>query len=253
MSALQHNFVRVLFYSMIGLLFICSTSANAQERNSQIDIKVKRVKFAAKLIAMSDMIAILSEKSGCSIVVDDEPLRKLGDIDIDGTVQEALDRIAQTFDYTWTLSKQGVVLMSKAFNNPKEIPQMNLPEMRQMARTAIAALNSFPCDLDRMICYTQANLLFKSFSKEQAANLQQGVHLRLKDLTPDQAVLLQRLVTNEVLAGALTQWKTLLAGLDAVPTANGEYRESESDYSFWFAPAERDARILLSGGRKDRQ
>ena len=130
-----------------------SASANAQAPvAATTDITAKHLKFTAEQKSMSDMIASLSEQLGCSIVADDTPMKKQADVDIEGTGKEVLDRVAETFDYAWTLNRQGIITMHKAFKDPGDAPQTNLPEMRKMAQQAIAALNAFPVDPDRNIC-----------------------------------------------------------------------------------------------------
>ena len=198
---------------------------------------------------MSEMMALLCEQLGCSIVADDTPLKKLADVDVEGTGKEVLDRVAETFDYDWTLNRRGIVVMRKAFHDPEDAPQTNAPEMRKMAQQAIAALRAFPVDADPNVCQQQGRQLYNLFSPDLKTQLQANKHLHIRDMTPEQSELLQRIVRNELFAGAVQQWERLLDMLNALPSARLEYFANDSynglDYC-WFSPQNPEERTGLA-------
>ncbi len=205
----------------------CSRPVSAQERPPVSGLATKRVKFTATHMALADMAAVWAEQTGFSVVIDDEPRRKEADIAADGTAQEILEQIAHTFDYVWKRNARGIILMTKAFHDPNESPQTNLPEMRQMVRQAITALEAFPCSSEARSDMMQARELFRMFSPEQKAQLGAGRRLRTSELPPPQAELVQQIIVNKLFAGAIADWQSLLDMLDGAPVSHVQIQATD--------------------------
>ena len=67
----------------------------------------KPIKFVIDKRSFAAILTALSRQIGKNIVVDDEPLLKSAAFNIDGTTKDVLDKVAATFDYSWTLSRSG--------------------------------------------------------------------------------------------------------------------------------------------------
>ena len=177
------------------------------------------------------MLAILdalTQETHVNILVDDEPLRQNADLIFNGTLREALDRVGNAFDYTWTVSKGGVVLMSKTFKNYDERPQVNLPEMLQMTRDILNALNLVQYDKDETHWPLILKQVAQSFTPEQAKVLNDGKKLRGSDLFPEQQQALQQAILSNTFLRPLHLWEELLPNLESMPGSRMQARKHDA-------------------------
>jgi hypothetical protein len=206
------------------LLFSAAVSVRAQAVNSDQAPHLKPVPaflkqpFQARLqnMPLEQILEMIRKTGGINIVVDGEPVRTKADFDLSGTLQDALDRVADTFDYNWTVTKSGVVLMTKRFKDPEEHPQANLPEMRQMAKDILDALSLATHDTDDQAWSKQLETLAHSFTPAQFQALHAGQRLHGSDLAPDQLSLLRQ-ATWSTFTYPRQVWEELSAKLDAMP------------------------------------
>ena len=62
--------------------------------------------------SLPDILALWSAKTGRHFLMDDAPLRQRVSLDFQGTLAASLDRVTEAFDYSWTVSKNGFMMMS---------------------------------------------------------------------------------------------------------------------------------------------
>ncbi len=192
---------------------------------------------------LRDAVRLISASAGISILVDGSPLRDSKDIDFTGPAQDGLDRVADEFDYTWTVSKSGIVLMTKRFSDDSERPQANAIELGQSARDIVRAMRALPI-LDRSLaeCF---GLLAGAFTPGQAGWLERGGFLRIGDFAPAQRQLAVKAISTNMLRGSLEAWQRLVhqltnpdgASLQLVETEvfldlRGERRELQLGFAF---------------------
>src|SRR5579884_313347 len=214
----------------LGAALLCACPIFSQPSNLSPDWMAKPIALTVQRQSLSDITAILSAQLGLSIVADGEPLTRQADVELNGTAKEALDRVADIFDYTWMPLKSGVILMRKRFKNPDDYPQMNLEEMRQMAREIVAVLQALPFDPNPAHENAIITELFRSFTPAQVLLLRSGRVLRGSELSVQQLNLLQQAVLSSYFSEPCSAWTLLLAQLDSMPQSFLQMREWPTFY-----------------------
>jgi hypothetical protein len=200
--------VLCLSYGRLGVLLplmfplFASVRMQAQETRVLPAALQKRYEFHLQDASLETIAQSLMTNGHISLLIDGEPLRKRSNLDIQGTLAEALDRVADDFDYNWRTTKSGIVLLTKRFKNPEELPQLNLPEMRQMAKDIWQTMNSLPVDTDAAQAAPLLKALLTQLDKTQVDALKSGQVLHGSDLNPTQAQLLMQLTQCQVYAGS---------------------------------------------------
>ena len=198
----------------------------AQTPSMPPDFQTRQIMLSCKKQSFVTIIADLSNQIGKNIMVDDEPQKTAGDIEFKGSVKDGLDRISETFDYNWSLSKRGVILMNKRFKtNPAEYPQMNVPELRQMAKDILAAFSTLPYDMTPVDVQEHVARILKSMTPEQADALRAGKVFHGRDLAPEQRRLLAEYRSNRTFAPVVSVWSRLAGELDELPRSYLQFRE----------------------------
>jgi hypothetical protein len=175
---------------------------------------------------MDAAFAAITQKTHLSIVADGAPARQKADVSLDGTVKGALDAVADAFDYTWTLTRSGVVVMAKRFKDPAERPQVNLPEMVGMTRDIIRALNIVDYDKDPSHWPVLVKEVAQSFTQQQLHVLDSGAKLHGSDLLPEQQRQLTRAILSKTFNSTLQMWEDLLPKLPPMPGSRIQARKT---------------------------
>ena len=171
-----------------------------------------------------------SEQTGRSFFIDGEALQKEADFDFDLKAKDVLDKIADAFDYSWSLSRHQVILLNKRFENPDELPQMRLREMRRMAKDILtfwpassseARSRFYP--FDHRSIYA-GNGLYRTLTPDQLAFLQSGQRLDYEHLSPEQQHIVQLGINNEFLGITHDMWETLDACMNNLPRSILQFR-----------------------------
>ncbi len=196
------------------------------------------VKLDLKQQSLPDMIDALCQQAHCNVLIDDEPLLAKADLKFDGTASAALDQIADTFDYTWVASRHGGILMQKAFRNPLEHPQINLPELRRAAHDALTTMSAVAYDtFDHkqdwpLIIHDMA----ASFTPEQWHILNDDTvpeekrRMTMQQMTPTQRGLLAQALYRSSFHNLLQGWQEMAAGLDNLPRVTLTMDASDTVY-----------------------
>ncbi len=180
------------------------------------DLETKSLEFAAQKQSLADMVASLSRQIGRSIVVDDEPLLKQAEIEVKGTAKEILDKVADLFDYSWSVNKRGAVIMVKRYKDPLEYPQMNLPDLKRMAKDALTVLKFRNFGVAAERDPSLLNSLYTSFTPEQKQRLISGQTLYGKELTREQRDLIEAASINVSFGELPILWGLLENELNAL-------------------------------------
>lgn len=150
------------------------------------------------------------------LLADDRPLTNKHDVHVHGTLKEALDQIADLYDYTWTLAARDgeTVLFRKRFRSPEERPQLHESALIQMAKDVCSCL-SMPLYVPgqegehRMLLW----VLYHSFDEAQTQRLFAGKTLALDTLRPGQSLLLRQTIYNWSMKGMTDGWLHLRSRL----------------------------------------
>ncbi len=168
-------------------------------------------------LSFAQAVALLNKTAGLSIVADGEPVLTQATLRFEGTLSQAVDQVADAFDFSWTLTKSGVVLMRKRFQAAGERPQTSLVEARQIARDIIKALHSVPYDSARGTWDEQMKQLYRTFSPEQWQTLRAGGRTGVAMLAPAQRDALTQVVIGNTFADEIVPWQRLLDELILLP------------------------------------
>lgn len=168
-----------------------------------------------KQFSMAAMLHDLSQRYHISVLADSEPLLKAADLDSKGTLRDALERVAETFDYAVRPGQGGIVLFTKRFQNPDERPQMSAAELRQTAADMLAILPSIFCGpVDPPRWVTLMRQLALRLPAEQMAAMKDGRRLTLRDLSQQEQTTVGEIIAQRAFGVARSSWQTLQWQLD---------------------------------------
>jgi len=178
----------------------------------------RAVRISARQKSLADFVEYLAATAKISIVTDGVPDRVAANLEVDGTVREALDKLAAGFDCGWSVSKSGIVMIARRFADETEHPQIHLKEMQQMVRDIHAALQLVPPEVYNMNCNVLLNQLEHSFTPTQMAACKDGT-LTGADLDTQQFSCLNSAIQNYTFAFAI-RWRYLTPVLmDGMPSS----------------------------------
>lgn len=220
-----------IFIGLSIILLLCSSTSYSQQNilPSDADLSTRHVTLVFKQQHFTDVIATLSQKLRLNILVDDEPLPQTVNLEFDGTVKEALDKVGDMFDYTWRQKANGIIVMYKRFQSAAEHPQYNLPELQRMAHGMVDIFKAFP--LDPLDDFTpRMNALFGTLTPNQLGMLQNGQTLYGSDLNAEQMEALQSVILQHMLADQIGLWPSLMVQLDKLDRSLFQIRESPTFY-----------------------
>ena len=217
------------FCWIVGLLPASSLSAQPSQSISPLPTASISVKFIG--VPFSKILSVLSKQFKLNILTDGTPVLNQAEIEMTGSPKEVLDRIADVFDFRWSLSKHGVILFTKRFKNPDEHPQMHLQEMQHMVQDILSFWPRRPGDIKGSIY--PLNALYRTFSPEQLQRLQNGQALSLDQLDEQQRSLVQLALQNNLMRNSRDVWEKTSAELGGMP------KKGYFQWRFW-----REARRL---------
>jgi hypothetical protein len=207
----------------VVLLFWCGPVAQAQE--PAVSLKSKSVAINAQNCSFAELTSLLSKQIGCSILVDDQPLRQNADIEFTCSAEQALDQVADAFDYRWSVVPSGVIVMSKGFKDIHEYPQITLPEQREMTQNIVTILRASGYkETDTLASLGHA--FMQALTLEQGAILRKGDHISVVNLTPQQQSLAQMCLVAHAFAAPYTAWNRLSTQLDSLETSTLAIRKA---------------------------
>ncbi|MCW3054621.1 MAG: hypothetical protein JWN14_3791 [Chthonomonadales bacterium] len=201
------------------LLFPGAVHSQQTPSSPASDLSKRSIKLSLKAQRFADVITTLSTKLGLNILADDEPLIQKVTLEFDGSVTDALDQVAEAFDYRWKQKSSGIIVMYKRFHNIAEHPQYNLPELRHMAREVAAIFKAVPgaAPVDPHDDYTTCiNRFFGVLTAPQVEMLRGGKMLHGSDLNAQQADAFQVAILRHMFSGQIMPWQELNIELDGL-------------------------------------
>ena len=198
----------------LAFCLFAPTRVSTQHAPLRSQVLDREVEVRAKRASLPGILEDLATRYGIAVLADGWPLRDTADLDFRGSLRDALDRIAEAFDYTWKLSSKGMVLLNKRFKNPDERPQLNLLELRHVAKEMLTALPPVESAEDHTDWGKMIVTLADMLSPEQTQMLQSGKKLAASDLTPAQRILLERIILTRGFSVPRGVWERLYFQLD---------------------------------------
>lgn len=214
--------------SALTLLVVCVSPVYAQQKDPGQDSWSRPVEFHEKNVSLAAAISILSQKLGLNMLADDKPMLATADFDLSGDLKSVLDAITDKYDYVWTRSEQGVILLRKRFLDPKERPQVFVPEVKQTAKDITSILSTFGAQRTNgfgEILHT----LYASLNKDQFQLLSNGGVLYANQLQPAQQTLVQQAIGNVAFGTLSDNWDTLRQQLTSLDRGTIEIVDAENN------------------------
>ena len=186
-----------LFSSILSSQSLAQANVLFSKKDSQYHLSEKTaskiVNLDFKKSPMSSILEKLTKESGINIIADDIPRLEEADINFKGSAKGALDAIASTYDFNWSVSKLGVIVMRKRFKSVNEFPQMNLLEAKQMVKELKSALSIIPFDPSSIDNFPERmRILYRSLTPTQVTFLDEGGSIKATELTTTQLGYLQK-------------------------------------------------------------
>jgi len=198
----------------IAVGLICGAGAQSQEtRKGAIGLD-QAVELHYQHTPLPAMVHDLSKRYAISILVDGDPVIPAANLDFSGSLRQALDRIADIYDYSVSIDKRALVTMMKRFKNPDELPQLNVSEIRQTAIDMLKILPQVPFDSSPTAFGHDLRGFAQTFSPDQFAVLKAGKRLTFADLRPEQREALVGVIRSRSFGMPASVWELLRRQLD---------------------------------------
>ena len=169
--------------------------------------------------SLKQIVAELDKQAGLNILIDGEPLAPLADLAFDGTLEEVLNKIADTFDYNWKAGKGGIVLFNKRFRNRNDAPQASLSELTHLIKNMNDIFGLVNVDPQPFLWSSHLIQLGKSLTVQQRSFLLTEKRLRARELKPEQFLNLRTAVMNNTFGNPMKVWADLSDHLRTLDTA----------------------------------
>ncbi len=201
-----------------------SSTANRQQAHA-----IPRLDKQIELTVSGDLpsaLKTLSSAGGISIIADAAPTRKFVTLTHIGSVRQALDKVSSAYDYRWSLTTGGIVLFTRKYSDPNELPQMNYAEIRQTAAdmlTILPALDINLIDPDQVWIGSMMRLA-DSMTPTQVRTMKSGKTIGYADLAPPQQRGMSDLINSRAFGAPRGCWYRLNLLLNSSKSAVIESR-----------------------------
>lgn len=199
------------------LLISGCPSVQCQQTSVVDSWKRRKITLSFQDYSLSAASRELANKIGKSILIEGEPERTSFDLNKTDSVETLLNEVADAFDYSWHLSKSGVLLFTKRFHNRAEYPQIVELELSESVTDMLDIMRSLPASSALSISIQdQIVSLAHSLIPIQIETLKQGGKLRLGSLSEDQRKIAESLIYTKMFQNIRQNWKSLdeqLAGI----------------------------------------
>jgi hypothetical protein len=179
-----------------------------------------RVKLALNDESLAEMLdRLIPESTALNYVVEDLPIKRKGTVLVDGTLKDALDRIADLFDYTWRVRKGTIVIFEKRFSDPNEHPQLILPELQRVARGMNTVLRAIPIQSGMSSDGENIRTFHHSLTPEQLVRLNRKEAIGIQDLTEAQRTLMLTALYSSAYRQMVAAWQDIEVQLIGMPSS----------------------------------
>src|SRR5437660_15990 len=114
------SMLSVILSVLLGSADACGTSQRVEGtswQNNRVELKLIDTTLATAASA-------LAEAAGVGIIIDDEPMKRTASFQLQGPAIDVLAKIAEAYDYAWSVNKRGIVILRKQFHSDIEHPQI---------------------------------------------------------------------------------------------------------------------------------
>ena len=99
-----------------------------------------QLKFDKK--SFGESLSLFREKCKLNFLVDDVPSDELFSLNADSDLRTILDQFTLFYDYYFKVAKSGEIQILRRFSGETELPQANLPELKQVSREILSNFES---------------------------------------------------------------------------------------------------------------
>lgn len=194
--------MRFLFWRVFRLAIVAcclSLSIRLVAQAQDTTWRTKRIALHCSNATMQQALEQLAAQAGISILADGIPNAKRLNIETQATAENTLTQIADTFDYSWTLSKTGFVLMQKRFTDEHERPEVVPDEMRAATRNILSLMQPFYSAQSGESMTSVFRKIIAGLSSEESKKANSMHGLPVAELQPDlQPPAIHLLYMNEM-------------------------------------------------------
>jgi len=215
------------FVVCVALLTLMSLAANCSGQQAPLkpsDLDSKVIKIDMKGATLEAMVALLAKQMNCNIVVDDSPHHAPIDFSMETTSRKALDRIANAYDYEWRLTKNGVLIFHKRFNDPNEFPQMNPAEWKQTAKDVLQILGEHDFQGENR---QELRTFVLGLTPEQIVKMNAKKHLSISTFNEMQNAVLREYLYERIFETTFRAWHQITDDLKMLPTGSIQMRMAD--------------------------
>ena len=198
-------------------------AAKAGEHKTVLPTIFSKTKVALKSsdASIAQMLdRLIPSRSSLNYVVEDLPSKTKGSLTFQGSLKDALDRVADLFDYTWRVRKGIFIVFEKRFDDPNEHPQLILPELLTIARGMNAVLTGIPYQSKSFFYSADIRAFYHSLTPEQVSRLERKESLAIGELSDVQSGLMLTALYSSAYHPLIHAWQDLELQLASMPASN---------------------------------
>ncbi|HLK60345.1 MAG TPA: hypothetical protein VKU00_27540, partial [Chthonomonadaceae bacterium] len=181
------------------MLFCLPAGCLAQNKPATPSLWERPISLQTDGQSFLECLKALQARAPVNFLADGAPVRAFAAFSSHGDLSDAIDSLADSFDYTWKPGPGSMVLLIKRFRDPFETPQTHLSELRAVATDLLSILHSFNVDPVQDQWDGVLLAFANSLTPQQTQSLKSGSILRGWDLQPQQFALLNHAILCNML------------------------------------------------------
>ena len=201
-----------------------------KEKNISL-ISNKKLAISHAQISFENLLSEVTDQAGINIFVEDTPRFDVLPVQYSGSLNKGLDYIAEKFDYEWSISKNGSILLTKKFKRKDEFPQMNLAESKQLSLEMQTVLSIMPFRRDSIDDFAhRMRVFYRSLNQNQVDSLAKGNRLQWDDLDDTQKIYLDKSLKSIYFYDIWRSWGIYDRSLRLLPKSELILNQINSQY-----------------------
>ena len=204
-------FYRMLPTRMSVIFFAALALFSSLHVNAQLPVGRKEVQFTVQMKnrSMAEALTDLQKQKMFSWIIDGKPLFDSSTLNMSGSFDTVLLRIAEQYGYRSFRSKFGVILLTKNFANIEDRPQSNPKEISRVVEEIEKLFDIYGYQ-DGSVGVDFYSLLGELSAKQKQFLLRNEENrIYLNEMTERQRYFAEKSINTHALSSSLTSWKRL--------------------------------------------
>ena len=180
-------------------------------------LKRQKIHFEISKKSFVEAMQLIRDKTKLNFIVDDIPGDDIFTLKDDSDVASLLTKFSHFYDYTWKIGEKGEIQMLRQFGKPTDLPQVNLPELRQFGVEIMSLLSVLGVDTtSKEPSEFKLKKLYQSLTTNQVNSMKNGTGIPATQLSPVQFSLLKEVTSSyiwTVPAIAFSEFASLMTNL----------------------------------------